>query len=410
MKIRRVLFACFVFSAMYCSLVVAGPDSVSSKTYKALTDIQEIMGEGNTEEAYARLKTLLTEVDEDTLDQALTLQTLGYVEMARENFPEAIDHLKQSLLLNRLPQNVVYNVGYMVAQLHAALGEYTEALSFAETWFKQLTEPKPSQYIFMANIYAQVKRYDESIPYAEKAVSLSDNPKETWFQLLTASYFELERFREAAKTLQQLINRWPEKPGYWEQLASVYVMLDDESSALAVLKIAFSEGVLEKENTIKSLVQLSVVKGIPEHAARLLEKAFAKKLLEENEDYLKMLAVALTSAKERDAAIKAFERMAQTTSKGDPWISISNLYVETGNWKQAEAALSRALEKDLDEPGKAWLLLGIAQAEQQKFSAAKKSLRKSAAFESTERSASRWMKYADDMKRQADWMNEYRDG
>lgn len=409
MSIKRLLIIlAFGVSLLQAGYVAAGPDSVSSKTFKELTEIQEIMGQGQADEAYTRLQTLLGEVETDTLDEALTLQTLGYVEMARENFPVAIKHLKASLATNRLPQNVVYNIGYMVAQLHAALGQFDEALSFAEEWFKQLEAPKPAQMIFMANIYAQTKQYEKSIPYAEQAVAATDKPKESWFQLLTANYFELKKYKKAAGTLERMLDQWPEKSAYWEQLASVYVVLEQESNALATLRIAFSEGILEKEATIKSMVQLSVVRGIPEHAARLIEKAMAAELLPQDEEYLKMLAVAYNAAKERDKAIAAYERLAQETESGDSWISISNIYVEKGEWSKAEGALKKALAKELDEPGNAWLLLGIAQTEQGSFQAGKKSLKKARAFKKTEKSASRWLKYADDMKRQADWLAQYK--
>ena len=397
-----------VLIIIFCvSPVFAAKNSVTGKTFKKLTEIQEIMGEGKSAEAHNQLKVLLTEVEENTLDQALTLQTLGYVEMARENFPEAIKHLKASLDLNLLPQNVVYNIGYMVAQLHAALGQFDDALTFAEQWFTKLEAPKADQFIFMANIYAQTKQFEKSIPYAEQAIKASDKPKETWFQLLTAGYFELKRFKEAAQSLQRTIENWPEKPGYWEQLASVYVMLEDESSALSVLKLAFIQNILDKENTFKSLIQLSVANGVPEHAARLLETCFEEKYLPENEEYLEMLAVAWTAAKERDAAITAYERLAKISEEGDAWISISNIYVEKGDWQQAENALKSALQKELEEPGKAWLLLGISQAELEKFSDAKKSLKKAGAYEYTERSASKWIRYADDMRRQAEWIAQF---
>ncbi|GIS18507.1 MAG: hypothetical protein CM15mP120_04230 [Pseudomonadota bacterium] len=48
----------------------------------------------------------------------------------------------------KLPESVKYNVGYMVAQLHAALGEYDQALSFAEEWFVTLEAPSPKTVYF----------------------------------------------------------------------------------------------------------------------------------------------------------------------------------------------------------------------------------------------------------------------
>ena len=214
--------------------VISFADSVSTKTYRELTAIQELMSSsedqtGNLKSAINRLEILLDNVSVESLDEALTLQTLGYAFMADEQFEEAIIQLRKSLETKKLPQNVTFNVGYMVAQLYAALGEFDNAMIFAKEWFAELETPNPNQYIFMANIYAQVKRYQESVPYAETAIKNSDKPRETWYQLLTANYFELRRFPDAAKVLLEVIELWPEKTGYWEQLASVYMMMDNPS-------------------------------------------------------------------------------------------------------------------------------------------------------------------------------------
>ncbi|MBB3062884.1 tetratricopeptide repeat protein [Microbulbifer rhizosphaerae] len=408
--LRKLLPLLFLLLPL-CAFSAA--DSVSSKTYKELTEIQEIMGQGKTGEAFSRLNTLLPEVEEDSLDKALILQTLGYVEMARENFPQAIRHLKACLALNRLPQKVTYNVGYMVAQLYAAQGEYRQALEFAEDWFRGLEAPQPSQTIFMANIYAQTGQYEKSVPYAEKAIAASGNfqenkPQESWYQLLAANYFELKRYRKAASTLARMLEFWPDNAGYWEQLAGVYVTLDDEKMALATLKSAFAGNYLAKESTIKSLIQLSVAQGIPEHGARLLERSFEQELLPQNEDYLKMLAQAYAAARERDKAIDAYRRLAQAAGGGEAWVAISNIHVEKGEWPQAEQALRSALEKKLESPGKARLLLGIAQIEQGKFAEGRDSLQKARAEPKVAASANRWLKYAEDMQRQAEWLAQNR--
>ena len=406
-NMKKIISFMLVFwVAATSSNLYAAADSVSTSTYKELTEIQEIMSAGDTEGAIDRLKTLLEEVDADTLDEGLTLQTLGYAMMANEDFPAAIEYLRRSLDTGRLPQQVVFSVGYMVAQLHAALGEFDEALIFAEDWFTQLEEPKPAQYMFMANIYAQVKRYAESAPYAEKAVSLTDDPRESWYQLLTADYFELKRYPEAADALTRMVGYWPDNASYWEQLASVHVIMDDQDSALAALRIAYDAGYLEKETSIKSMIQLAVMQGVPDHAARLLETAMDSELVPEEEDYIEMLAQAWINAREYEEAIAAYEHLATMVENGDPWMKIANIYVEDAKWAEAETAVTKALDQELEDAGKAWLLLGIARAELGKFDGSREALRKARAFESTERSAASWLRYAEDMKRQADWLAE----
>ena len=62
--------------------VISFADSVSTKTYRELTAIQELMSSsedetGNLKLAINRLEILLDNVSEESLDEAITLQTLG---------------------------------------------------------------------------------------------------------------------------------------------------------------------------------------------------------------------------------------------------------------------------------------------------------------------------------------------
>ena len=393
--------------------VISFADSVSTKTYRELTAIQELMSSsedqtGNLKSAINRLEILLDNVSEESLDEALTLQTLGYALMADEQFEEAIIQLRKSLDTKKLPQNVTFNVGYMVAQLYAALGEFDNAMIFATDWFAELETPNPNQYIFMANIYAQVKRYQESVPYAETAIKNSDKPRETWYQLLTANYFELRRFPDAAKVLLEVIELWPEKTGYWEQLASVYMMMDNPSYALASLKVAFENDLIEKETTIKSLFQLAMIKEIPDHAARLVEKAMSNGILNRNEVYLDLIAQAWVSAREINNAVETYSELSKIVDHGEPLRKMANLQINSSQWQEAENNLQEALSRKLEKPGETWLLLGIAQSELGKFDSARTSLRKARAYQSVERSASSWLRYSQDMKRQAEWISNNR--
>ena len=393
--------------------VISFADSVSTKTYRELTAIQELMSSsedqtGNLKSAINRLEILLDNVSEESLDEALTLQTLGYALMADEQFEEAIIQLRKSLDTKKLPQNVTFNVGYMVAQLYAALGEFDNAMIFATDWFAELETPNPNQYIFMANIYAQVKRYQESVPYAETAIKNSDKPRETWYQLLTANYFELRRYPDAAKVLLEVIELWPEKTGYWEQLASVYMMMDNPSYALASLKVAFENDLIEKETTIKSLFQLAMIKEIPDHAARLVEKAMSNGILNRNEVYLDLIAQAWVSAREINNAVETYSELSKIVDHGEPLRKMANLQINSSQWQEAENNLQEALSRKLEKPGETWLLLGIAQSELGKFDSARTSLRKASAYESVERSASSWLRYSQDMKRQAEWISNNR--
>ena len=395
-----------LLSIACCTSAMA--DSISSKTFKKLTEAQELMSQDDIPGAIGELESLLQEVQDDSLDQALTLQMLGYAEMSAERFDVAIRHLTASLALNKLPESVKYNVGYMVAQLYAALEQYDEALEFAAGWFTSLEDPKPSQMMFMANIYAQTKRFKEAIPYAERAIEASEQPSESWYQLITSANFEIEDFPQAGRWLRRLIERWPAKSSYWEQLASIYVMMGNEAMALSTLRLAWSEGVLEREASIKSMVQLAAARGIPDHAARMLEKGFEQKLLPQDEVFVRLLANAWASAKENKNAIEAFQRLAEIEKNGESLVRVANLYLEIGQWQQAEQELVKAIDLGLEDAGSAYLLLGIVLAEQDDYKESFAALRRARSFEKTERQAIKWLSYAEDMRKQYEWQQAFR--
>ena len=69
-----------VFLTMGVSTVHAAAGSVSSKTFKKLNEAQELLTTDQHTQANNMLKQLLSEVKENTVDQALTYQMLGYAD------------------------------------------------------------------------------------------------------------------------------------------------------------------------------------------------------------------------------------------------------------------------------------------------------------------------------------------
>lgn len=387
----------------------ANSESMTSKTYNRLTDIQALLAEDRTDEAHRELMALHENVDANTTDEAMVLQMLGYTEMSRENYDQAIEYMRASLELDKLPEQMKYELGYMVAQLYAAQEEYDQAITFAEGWFETLEEPKPQQLMFMANLLAQTERYERALPYAEQAVAASDSPRESWYQLLISSSFNLEAYDKTERYLRAAISGWPDDARYWEQLASVYLIQKREDKALATLQLAWRNGVLEKESAIRSMIQLAISGGIPDRAGRLLETAMERNLVPTDERFLKLRVNAWRSAREYDKAIGALEALAAETGSGNAYITIANIHLDRAQWQPAINALQRARQLEVDEPGRVWLLLGIAYTEQEQFQDGMEAFRKARAFGYTEGQAKNWLKYAEGLRRQHNWKSRHGD-
>ncbi|WP_036186374.1 tetratricopeptide repeat protein [Marinimicrobium agarilyticum] len=387
------------------ALAFAQGESLSGSTYNKLTDIQALMAEEKTAEALTELRELREAVDPDTMDLAMVLQMLGYLELGRDNYPKALELMRASLDIGKLPEQMKVELGYMVAQLYAAQEQFAEAIRFAREWFETLEDPQPQQLMFMANLLAQTERYADAIPFAEQAVTMTDDPQESWYQLLIAATFQLEEYDKAARFLRGAAGHWPEKPQYWEQLASVYLMLEQQDKALASLQLAWRNGVLEKENSVRSLVQLAIAEGIPDRAGRFLEAAFEQELIPREETFLGLSVSAWNSAREYDKAVAALQALAEATGEGDPYLRIANIRVEQARWADAVAALERAQKLPLEKPGQVWLTLGIALTEQENFEAGLDALRKARAYDDTREQASGWLKYAEGLRRQSRWQS-----
>ncbi|WP_017443803.1 tetratricopeptide repeat protein [Gayadomonas joobiniege] len=369
-------------------------ESLSPSTYKKLNDIQTLMSENKLTEALSQIKKLEGNVAEDSLSKAIVLQTWGYLEMSNNRYSQAAEKFRQSLAVGKLPEKAALNVRFMMAQLYAGEGQFEKALNEANVWYAALSEFKASDHIFMANIYAQLKQYANAQEYAYKAIELVEEPKEAWFQLVLAAQFEQKHYQQAAKTLGILIQHWPDKKTYWEQAASVQMLLENELDALAILQLAWKQKMLDKQASIISMVQLANANQMPEPAARLLTKALNEEFIERNEKHLKMLAGAWEQAREKSKAAQAYGDLASVTQKGDDLLKQAQLLIDLEQWTEAEAVLKRALDLGLKKTDKAWLLLGVTQVQDGRFDSAKKTLEKARAFKSVASQANAWIAYA----------------
>ena len=400
-KCQGLLVIPVFMMAFWAAPVVS--ENVSGPVYETLTQVQKLMQEDNIAEAGDELNQLMGTVEADTIDQAVVMQMVGRLELEQERYPEAIEAFQSSYETQKLPDQMQREVGRMLAQLHAAEQQYETALVYAQEWLDGLEAPKARQFMFLANLMAQTERFGKAIEFANKAIDASDEPRESWFQLLVAASFNMGDYAQAAEDLKRMVRRWPDKPDYWEQLANIYVQMDNRERALAVLQLAWKSDTLTRENSIHSMIQLAINRGIPERGARLLDHALQEEALPVEDDYIELLARAWISAREYDAGVQALERLAQVRQKGEPYLRIAKLLMDQGDWHSMELNLKKARDMGVEEPGEIWVLLGITLIEQEDFEAGFEALRKARAYDESRERAQRWLKYARQLQKQHNW-------
>ena len=135
-------------------------------------------------------------------------------------------------------------------------------------------------------------------------------PKQSWLELELAILFLNKRYDDAINIVKQLATYWPEKEKYWETMAGAYMEMQKDADALAALNLGYKNNSIEKKETLESLARLSLYLEIPYQAAVIMQENMDAGLIETNEDNLRLLLGAWTSAREFKEAIEVIDVLA----------------------------------------------------------------------------------------------------
>ena len=368
--------------------------TLSPSTYQQLSEVHQHIDQQAFDAALSAVQALLTDVQQNAYEAAVVLQTLGYVQVSREDYPAAIHALERSLALQQLPDDTQQRLRYDLAQLYVAESKPAGAIERLEIWFDRTDAAHAEAYVLLGHAYAQQKKYRKAIPPLKKAIQLAEQPQAEWYESLLAMYFEIQSYRDCVPVLETMIRLFPQRHRYWQQLAGVHLALKDYDAALTALELAHRKGALKKEQQLIQLAQLYLYTGIPYKAARLLEEHMRTGSIADNARHRELLARAWSGTKQRTQAIQALERAISKQSAPELRLRLAQLYFEDERWEAATIILQPLLHGESSDPsGQAWLLLGIARFEQHDHEAARLAFQKAVRSSDTVNSAQQWLDF-----------------
>ncbi|WP_341503575.1 tetratricopeptide repeat protein [Gallaecimonas sp. GXIMD4217] len=348
-----------------------------------------------TEENYKGALDVLLDLDpRDGYDKAYVYRFIGTLYYYTEQHDKSLRYLKEAADMDVLNQAEQEGTLKQVGDMYAQAEKWRDAMKYYYKWMDFSGKEDPDVWVRIANAHYSLKELDKVIPVADKAIARYKKPNKNPYVLKVASYFERKMYKPASKVLEELVRIEPKEKRWWVQLATMYVLLNDNVKALATYDLAYKQGFINKETEAKALAQLFASQEVPYKSAKLQEEFLKAGILKADESSYSTLANTWHSAKELDKAIEYYGKAGEAGNNGKYFLKQGNLLLEQEKYQAAQAALGKAIAAgDLRQPGRAHLALAQAYFFQQKYLDAIKELRLAKKYDDARKTAVSWEGY-----------------
>lgn len=341
--------------------------ALARQVHADLAKAEKALDQGRHKAALKLLDGLLEQVKDKAFETSVVLQTRAFVYIAQRRYADAAKDLRQALNSYLLPPTVSHPLRFSLAQLYAQLERNRDAARELQIWMKNEPTPDRDALLFAAQVNGTLKHWKTAIGYARRALKQSAKPVERDYRLLLSLYLQAKHYKSATTLLEkEMLVHFPDKLGYWKQLAGLHMQRGQSARAAAALALAHKRGLL-KASDLRRLAGLYLHQNVPKKAAELLEEEMKKGRLTSAKDY-RLLADACQLAREPEQALKALEKAGAAAD----FQKAGELLLDMDRWSEAgdkfRAALAHEALKNADRTR---LLLGIALMRQEKNDAAR---------------------------------------
>ncbi|MFT5888787.1 MAG: tetratricopeptide (TPR) repeat protein [Zhongshania sp.] len=380
--------------------------AIRAKVYEKLNEAQMAADEKKYTQAIGLLNDLRDKEGRGSLNSyelANLYNMYAFIYFTQEKYELALDAYRNVVKQPDIPEAMELNTKYTIAQLYFVKEDYRNGVKTLQEWFKTKKEmqedPGAGAYALLSQGYYQLKDLNRSLQYIEIAIedytSRGKVPKEQWWGLQRYLYYEKNDIKRVTAILEETLKHY-QKKAYWLQLSAMYNELKMEAKSTAAMETAYTEGVLDNDKELINMAYLYLSQEVPYKAARVLDKGIKKGDIPSTSKNLELLGNAWRQAQELKKAIPVMEQAASKSDKGELWSRLGNIYLDNDQFDKAEDAIENAFRKgDIKRPDTAYLVLGMARFNQQKYESAKKAFKEAAKSEKSKGYAIQWMEFMD---------------
>ena len=387
-------------------------ESIRAKNVKVFEKASEALDANDIATATAQLNRLAAQEDLNNIESAYLWNFRGSICLTQDNLNCALNNFKRVANINEGISEAFQNqMFYQVAQVLFLQEKYREALQYARRWFKTQEDPSADAYMLIGQAHYQLKEYDQALPMVQQGINkyreAGSIPKEGWLNLLSGIYREKKQYRKMLPVLKQLVTHYPKK-NYLLSMGYVFNELDDLNSMAAIYLAMYDQGMLSSESEINTVSSLMMNLENPFKASQVMEKGFNDGVLKKTLKNYRTYSQALYAAREFEKALAPLSQAAKLSKDGKLDDQLGQAYINLNQWRNAESALKRALNKGgLRDVGQTTLSLGLVQFELKRPKQALGTFNKALRYDKVTKTANNWITYVKaEMAREAELKKE----
>lgn len=377
----------------------AAQPSLTPQLYKKFTQAQELIAAANWEKALQALQPLSE--SKQAYARALAWQSKGQIYLQQKQLPQAERAFQRALAEQALPSQDQRQVQHALARVQLHQQQWQAGTAGLADWL-QWAQKQAKSGVELADYLALAQGYQQ-LGQKQALLRLLETVPSAWWrqaeaapllQLAVATAVAEQDYPGAARWQQHwLEHQQPQDGAAWLQLANLQIRAGQHSQALASLRLAWQQRLLDEQG-IELLQQLYRHQGLPMRAAEVLQQAMAEQRLPASLVWQQHLADAYLQAKAYEQGLAVLVAMAEQQPQTPPWLlRLAQLQLQLRQWQPALHTLEQVLATPQADLATAFTLRGIALAHQQRWQEAEQALQQALAQQPQSAQAQLWLDY-----------------
>jgi hypothetical protein len=333
-----------------------------------------------------------------TYEAALLYQLYGQFYAVQSQYTSAVPWFEKALATEKMPRIGAQEVRFQLAQTYFMIGKYENVISLLDDFIRvgeRYKYPVSARVnLLMSYSHGRLEQYEPSYFHIKQANNKSDKPQLDWIEYAFSLAMKLENLDDAEDLGTRLLFLEPNKKKYWNQVSALYFAKEFELDSLSALELAYENDTLNKESDYLLLAKYYLYQKSPLKSVMVINDGIKKKLIEENEENLKLLSSSYFYSRDLDNGIKILVKAEKISDDPELSFRLGTYAFDSEKYELAISSFNIAKKRGWNDiPGRIELITGISYFELDDVEKARSNLLLATNFDDTKDTAEGWLSY-----------------